>query len=458
MELPHGGGVWNRDPGRVCVVGGGLAGCEAAWQLAKRGVPVDLFEMRPEKRTEAHTSGNLAELVCSNSLRSRLLSTGAGLLKEEMRCMGSLLLDLAAEHCVPAGAALAVDRVAFARGVSERIGAHPLIRVILEEVCGVPPGPAILASGPLSSPELSRSIAGLLGAQHLYYYDAISPVVTAESIDRSIAFRASRYDDAPGDYLNLPLSRDQYYELIEGIERAEKVTLRDFERFIVFEGCLPIEEMVRRGRETLAFGPLRPTGLRDPRTGTRPHAVLQLRQEDKEASLYNMVGFQTKMTYPEQRRVFSAIPGLANAEFVRYGSLHRNTFIDSPEHLLPTLQWRRRCDLFFAGQITGVEGYIESAASGLLAGVNAARLARGGDPIVPPPTTALGSLLRYITDRSRTSFQPMNVNFGLMPALAEKVRGRRQRKELMARRALTDLERWWRFVGEADHTDVARQA
>lgn len=443
---------------RVQVVGGGLAGCEAAWQLAQRGVPVELYEMRPGKQTEAHTTGALAELVCSNSLRSQLLTTGAGLLKEEMRCMGSLIIELAMEHRVPAGAALAVDRIAFSRSVSDRVGAHPLIRVVHAEVSAVPTGPAILASGPLSSQALAGSITELLGTEQLYYYDAISPVVTAESIDRNVAFLASRYDDAPGDYLNLPLSQHEYYRLVDEIERAEKVALRDFERFIVFEGCLPIEEMARRGRETLAFGPLRPTGLLDPRTGARPYAVVQLRQEDKEASLYNMVGFQTKMTYPEQRRVFTALPGLAKAEFVRYGSLHRNTFINSPEHLLPTLQSRCRPDLLFAGQMTGVEGYIESAASGLLAGINSARLALGAGPVVPPPTTALGSLLRYITDRSRSSFQPMNVNFGLMPALSDKVRGRRQRKELMAQRALADLRRWWQLTGEPGNTDFAREA
>jgi len=443
---------------RVRVVGGGLAGCEAAWQLAKRGVSVDLFEMRPNKGTEAHTSGDLAELVCSNSLRSQSLSTGAGLLKEEMRRMDSLIIELAMQHRVPAGTALAVDRVAFSRGVSQRLNAHPLIRVIHEEVRTIPTGPTILASGPLSSQALSRSITDLLGTDQLYYYDAISPVVSAESIDRSVAFRASRYDENPGDYLNLPLSQDEYNDLVDGIEQAEKVPTRDFERFIFFEGCLPIEEMARRGRQTLAFGPLRPTGLLDPRTGTRSYAVVQLRQEDKEATLYNMVGFQTKMTYPEQRRVFSSIPGLAQAEFVRYGSLHRNTFINAPKHLLPTLQLRVRPDLLFAGQMTGVEGYIESAASGLIAGVNAARLALRADPVVPPAMTALGSLLRYISDPSRTSFQPMNVNFGLLPELSERVRGRRRRKERMAQRALADLGRWWQSIEESGGTNVAREA
>jgi len=445
-------------PTRVTVVGGGLAGCEAAWQLAKRGISVDLFEMRPEKSTEAHTTGNLAELVCSNSLRSESLNTGAGLLKEEMRRMGSLIIDLAMAHRVPAGAALAVDRISFSRGVSERLESHPLIRLIHQEVHTIPPGLTILASGPLTSRALSNSITELLGTENLYYYDAISPVVTAESIDLSVAFRASRYDETPGDYLNLPLSQDEYYHLVDAIEGAEKVAPRDFERFIFFEGCLPIEEMARRGRETLAFGPLRPTGLLDPRTGRRPYAVVQLRQENREGTLYNLVGFQTKMTYPEQRRVFSSMPGLVGAEFVRYGSLHRNTFINAPRHLVPTLQLRSVPHLLFAGQMTGVEGYIESAASGLLAGANAARLAHKAHPVVPPATTALGSLLRYITDPSREVFQPMNVNFGLFPELAGKVRGRRKRKELMAERALADLERWCEDNDEFRVTKFAREA
>jgi len=445
-------------PPRVSVVGGGLAGCEAAWQLAKRGVPVELFEMRPEKGTEAHTTGDLAELVCSNSLRSELLATGAGLLKAEMQRMDSLIIDLAMAHRVPAGTALAVDRVAFSRGVSERLASQPLITLAHEEVRTVPGGPTILASGPLTSQALSNSIAELLGTEHLYYYDAISPVVTAESIDPRVAFRASRYDENPGDYLNLPLSQEEYYQLVDAIVGAEKVATRDFERFIFFEGCLPIEEMARRGRETLAFGPLRPTGLFDPRTGRRPYAVVQLRQENREGTLYNLVGFQTKMIYPEQRRVFSALPGLGNAEFVRYGSLHRNTFINAPRHLLPTLQLRSRPGLLFAGQMTGVEGYIESAASGLLAGVNAARQAYHREPVVPPSTTALGSLLGYITDPSREVFQPMNVNFGLFPELADRVRPRRKRKERMAERALADLESWCKDIDEFGSPEVADHA
>lgn len=444
-------------PVPVSVVGGGLAGCEAAWQLAERGVPVRLFEMRPEKGTAAHTTGDLAELVCSNSLRSQLLGTGAGLLKAEMQRMDSFIIEVAMAHRVPAGTALAVDRVSFSREVSERVGSHPLIHLLHEEVRTIPKGPTILASGPLTSQALSNSITELLGSEHLYYYDAISPVVTAESIDQRVVFRASRYDENPGDYLNLPLSQDEYYQLVDAIIGADKVATRDFERFIAFEGCLPVEEMARRGRETLAFGPLRPTGLLDPRTGRRPYAVVQLRQENKDGTLYNLVGFQTKMTYPEQRRVFSAMPGLSNAEFVRYGSLHRNTFINAPQHLLPTLQLRGLPNLLVAGQMTGVEGYIESAASGLLAGVNAARLAYNTEPVALPATTALGSLLRHITDPLREVFQPMNVNFGLFPELSDRVRPRRKRKELLAQRALADLERWCVEYDEFRRPQVAGQ-
>ena len=445
----------NQSIERVNVVGGGLAGCEAAWQLTRRGVPVDLYEMRPVTGTAAHATGDLAELVCSNSFRSQSLTTGAGLLKEEMRRMGSLIIALGEAHRVPAGSALAVDRTRFARAVSEQVAALPGLRLIRRALEDVPPGLTILATGPLTAQPLSERIGDLLGTEHLYYYDAISPVVTAESVDTAVAFRASRYDERPGDYLNLPLTQADYYRLVDAVVEAEKVPVRSFERF--FEGCLPIEEMARRGRETLAFGPMRPTGLVDPASGQRPYAVVQLRQENREGTLYNLVGFQTKMTYPEQKRVFSLIPGLADAVFVRYGSLHRNTFINAPRHLRPTLQWRGAPRLFFAGQLTGVEGYIESAASGLLAGINAGRLALGADPVTPPGTTALGSLLRYITDTGREAFQPMNVNFGLFPNLPAKARGRRK-KELMAERSLRDLERWCLETGEGDPPVAVREA
>jgi methylenetetrahydrofolate--tRNA-(uracil-5-)-methyltransferase len=431
----------------VRIIGGGLAGAEAAWQLAQRGVEVELYEMRPSRPTEAHTTSHLAELVCSNSLRSNSLANAAGLLKEEMRRLNSLIIRVADACSVPAGSALAVDRERFAEEVTRAVHALPSVRVNRKEAEEIPSGTAIVASGPLTSAPLSRALASLLGAEHLYYYDAISPIVTADSIDMSIAFRASRYQHGGDDYLNLPLTREQYESLVAAICAAEKVPAKSFEQFVYFEGCMPVEELARRGRDTLAFGPMRPTGLTDPRTGKRPHAVMQLRQENRERTLYNIVGFQTKMTYPEQKRVFSTIPGLERAEFARFGSLHRNTFINAPRHLLPTLQWRGRADLFFAGQITGVEGYIESAASGLLAGINASRLLQGRTPVTPPPTTALGSLLAHICDPARKDFQPMNVNFGLLPPLDPAV-PKKEKKQLMVERALRDMDEWIKTLGE----------
>ncbi len=435
-------------PPIVRIVGGGLAGSEAAWQLQRRGVAVELYEMRPGKATEAHATAYLAELVCSNSLRSAALTNAAGLLKEEMRRLDSLIIRTADACRVPAGSALAVDRERFAAAVTNEIASLSGVRVIRQECPAVPPGIAVLASGPLTSPALSRELEAMLGARQLYYYDAISPIVTADSIDMNVAFRASRYDRGGDDYVNLPLSRGQYGTFIDALLAAEKVPAHDFEALRYFEGCLPIEEMARRGRDTLAFGPMRPTGLVDPRTGKRAHAVVQLRQENRDRTLYNMVGFQTKMTYPEQKRVFALIPGLERAEFVRFGSLHRNTFIDAPRQLLPTLQWRGRPTLFFAGQITGVEGYIESAASGLLAGINAARVIHNKAPVTPPPTTALGSVLAYITDPGRKDFQPMNANFGLMPPLTEPAPAK-MKKQLMAERALRDLAAWLAEVDES---------
>ena len=425
----------------VSVIGGGLAGAEATWQLAKRGIRVELCEMRPQKMTEAHKSEELAELVCSNSLKSNALHVASGLLKEEMRRLDSLIIRIADASRVPAGSALAVDREQFARAVTAALEALPQVTIVRAEITQVPEGIAIVATGPLTSAALSNALARLLGARHLYFYDAISPIVTAESIDPGIAFMASRYGDGGEDYLNLPLTAPEYEHLVNSILAAQKVPAHAFEQAIFFEGCLPIEEMARRGRDTLAFGPMRPVGLRDPRTGSRPHAVVQLRREDRDGTLYNMVGFQTKMTYAEQKRVFCQIPGLEHAEFVRFGSLHRNTFIDAPRHLLPTLQWRGASRLFFAGQITGVEGYVESAATGLVAGLNAARTCTGMEPVVAPPTTVIGSLLAYISDPARKEFQPMNASFGLLPPLANGARGRRK-KELMADRALRDHERW----------------
>ena len=427
----------------VRIIGGGLAGSEAAWQLARYGIAVELFEMRPQRTTEAHATGDLGELVCSNSLRSSLITAPAGLLKEEMRRLDSLILRVAEATRVAAGSALAVDRELFARRLTAAVEALPDVRIVRQEIDAIPDGIVVLATGPLTSPVLSQRLAALLGSDHLYFYDAISPIVTAESIDESVAYRASRYGRDGDDYLNLPLTREQYDHFIDALLAAERVPTHSFERFVPFEGCMPIEEMADRGRETLGYGPMRAVGLIDPRTGKRPYAVVQLRQENKEKTLYNLVGFQTKMTYPAQRRVFALIPGLAKAEFVRLGSLHRNTFIHSPLHLLPTLQWRKRRTLFFAGQITGVEGYVESAATGLLAGINAARLLGEKELIVPPPTTALGALLRYITDPERKRFQPMNVNFGLLPPLYARVHGK-AKKEMLARRALADMEAWVR--------------
>ncbi len=426
---------------RVNVVGGGLAGSEAAWQLARRGVVVDLFEMRPVRGTDAHRTEHLAELVCSNSFRNASLETAVGCLKDEMRRLDSLILSVADRTRVPAGACLAVDRTLFAEGVTRAIAGHPNIRLHRRELDVIPEGVTIVATGPLTSPAFSSALERLFGEAHLYFYDAIAPIVTSDSIDMTIAYKASRYGKGGDDYVNCPMTREEYYAFVDAVLVAEKVPAKQFERTVYFEGCMPIEEMARRGRDTLAFGPMRPVGLIDPRTGTRPFAVVQLRQDDAEARLFNMVGFQTKMTYPEQRRVFRMIPGLAGAEFVRLGSLHRNTFVDSPNVLLPTLQLRMARTTFLAGQIIGVEGYVESAAAGLLAGVNASRLVSGAPLVAPPATTALGSLLAYVTQRGRKDFQPMNANYGLFPPLAGRARGR-DKKQKLAERALADFDRW----------------
>ena len=433
----------------ITVIGGGLAGSEAAWQIAHHGVPVHLYEMRPVRSTEAHTTDGFAELVCSNSLRSASLTAAIGLLKEEMRHLGSLIMRAADATRVPAGQALAVDRDLFSHTVGEALRSHPLIEIQREEMQTLPAGVTVIASGPLTSPALSAQLHTLFGSDSLYFYDAISPVIHAESINQEIAFRASRYDHGGDDYLNCPLNREEYYGLIENILAAEKVPAKDFEQTLYFEGCLPVEEMARRGKDTLAFGPMKPVGLLDPRTGSRPYAVVQLRQDDRAGTLWGMVGFQTKMTYPEQRRVFRTIPGLEQAEFVRLGSLHRNTFIDSPRLLKPTLQFQRREDLFFAGQMIGVEGYLESAAAGLLAGLNAARFAAQAPLLVAPPTTSLGALFTYITSSERTTFQPMNTNYGLFPPLSRRLRGR-EKKAAFAQRALHDLAAWQAAQGLRD--------
>src|SRR6266436_3366641 len=427
---------------RVTIIGGGLAGSEAAWQLARRDVDVDLYEMRPVRPTEAHQTDRLSELVCSNSFRNASLETAVGCLKEEMRRLGSLILAVADRTSVPAGAALAVDRELFAAGVTTAIESQPRIRVRREEATALPEdGVTIVATGPLTSPGLSATLERLLGDTHLYFYDAIAPIVTAESIDMTVAYRASRYGKGGEDYVNCPLDRETYYRFVDAVIAAEKVPAKQFERAVYFEGCMPIEEMARRGRDTLAFGPMRPVGLVDPRSGKRAHACVQLRQDDAEGRLFNMVGFQTKMTYPEQRRVFRMIPGLTSAEFVRLGSLHRNTFVDAPALLLPSLQVMGRKRLLLAGQLVGVEGYVESAATGLLAGLNAGRLLAGQAPLAPPRTTALGSLLAYVTQRGKKAFQPMNANYGLFPPLARALRGR-DKKLAMAERALAELMRW----------------
>jgi methylenetetrahydrofolate--tRNA-(uracil-5-)-methyltransferase len=370
------------------------------------------------------------------------------LLKEEMRRLDSLVVRVAEAHRVPAGSALAVDRAAFGRALTAFVADFPGITVVRREVADVPQGITIIASGPLTSPALAGRLTAMLGEEHLYFYDAISPIVTTESIDMSVAYRAARYGRGEDDYINLPLDKEQYHRFVAALRSAERVPTHSFERFVPFEGCMPIEEMADRGEETLAFGPMRAVGLTDPRTGRRPYAVVQLRQENRERTLYNLVGFQTKMTFGEQRRVLALIPGLEKAEYVRLGSLHRNTFINAPAHLDATLQWRGSNAIFFAGQITGVEGYIESAASGIMAGINAGRLCAGVAPVVPPPTTALGALLRYVSDPERKRFQPMNANFGLLPALGARLRGK-AKKEMMSARALADLDHWIAQTGVA---------
>ena len=425
----------------VTVIGGGLAGTEAAWQLARRGIAVRLYEMRPVRPTAAHHTDRLAELVCSNSFRSASLDAAVGLLKDEMRRLGSLVMQIADRTSVPAGSALAVDRDQFASQLTAAVEALPEVTVVREELTELPAGPCIVATGPLTSPALSHCLQEVFGERYLYFYDAIAPIVTADSIDRSVVFPAARYGKGGDDYLNCPMSRDEYYAFVDAVAHAESVPTKDFERCVYFEGCMPIEEMARRGPDTLSFGPMRPVGLIDPRSGQRPYAVVQLRQDNAEATLYNMVGFQTKMTYPEQRRVLRIIPGLEHAEFVRLGSLHRNTFINSPHLLRPTLQLRARPQTFMAGQLIGVEGYVESAAAGLLAAINVARLRDGAACVVPPATTALGSLLHYVTDARRRDFQPMNANYGLFPPITTRERGRDKRRVLAAR-AQRDLDAW----------------
>ncbi len=428
----------------VLIIGGGLAGCEAAWQAAERGLHVDLYEMKPTRFSPAHESELLAELVCSNSLRSNAVGSAVGLLKEEMRQLDSLVIRAADATAVPAGSALAVDRLRFAEYISQVIGEHVNISTIRREMTELPLSdtPVILATGPLTSEAMTASLVALTGEKHLAFYDAIAPIISAESLDMNIIYRKSRWDDdGPGDYLNCPMNEEEYTSFIEMLSSAQTVPLKSFEQTKYFEGCLPIEVMCERGKDTLRFGPMKPVGLAHPETGKIAHAVVQLRAENREETMYNLVGFQTKLTYGEQKRIFRAIPGLENAEFVRLGSIHRNTFICAPELLDSSLQMKKRPGLFLAGQLSGVEGYVESAAMGLLAGMNAAQLARNQDVRVPPPATALGALIHHLTNSDPSRFQPSNVNFGLFPPLGKKIR-KKERGGYRAQLALEELERW----------------
>lgn len=448
----------------VTIVGGGLAGAEAAWQAANRGVPVRLLEMRPATRTPAHQTDLLAELVCSNSLKSQQISSASGLLHAEVDRLGSIIQQTARAHGVPAGTALAVDRTAFAQEVTRRITGHPLIELHREEVTEVPAErPVIIATGPLTSNPLAENLRHLFkayldeqaldvysgsGARLLYFYDAISPILTTESIDQEKVFAASRYGKGGEDYWNCPMTDEEYRAFWEALVAAELYPLHDFENLeeaSFFEGCLPIEELARRGKETLLYGPLKPVGLTDPRTGRRPCAVVQLRQEDKAGQMINMVGFQTRLRRGEQQRVLRMIPGLEQAEFLRYGSVHRNTYVPAPLLLEPTLQFKGDKELFIAGQLIGVEGYLESMASGLLVGINAARLVQGLEPVSPPDETMLGALLRYVTSADPSRFQPMNANFGLIPPLERRVRDRRERHAALSHRSLQVMETWTRI-------------
>jgi len=428
------------DSSRVTVIGAGLAGSEAAWQIASRGVPVTLYEMRPVVKTPAHHTDKFAELVCSNSLRANGLTNAVGVLKEEMRMLNSLVLGSADRNAVPAGGALAVDRDGFSGDITSTLREHPLIEVVNEEITEIPQeGVVVIATGPLTSPALSEQIKALTGEDYFYFYDAAAPIIEKESIDMNKVYLASRYDKGEAAYLNCPMSEEEFDAFYEALITAEVAQLKEFEKEVYFEGCMPIEVMMSRGKQTALFGPMKPVGLVNPHTGTLPHAVVQLRQDNAAGTLYNMVGFQTHLKWGEQKRVFSMIPGLENAEFVRYGVMHRNTFINSPRLMLPTYQLKERRTLFFAGQMTGVEGYVESAASGLLAGINAARVALGQEGIVLPEDTALGSMARYITTADFEHFQPMNANFGLFPKLDTRYRKKAEKNEALAQRALNSL-------------------
>lgn len=429
-------------PEEVWVIGGGLAGAEAAWQVAGAGHRVHLYEMRPVKNTPAHTTDLLAELVCSNSLKADYLENAAGLLKEEMRRLKSLIIRAANETRVPAGGALAVDRGKFASRVTELINSHPLIEVVRAEVTSLPVDqPSIIASGPLTSPAFSAWLSTLVGEEYFYFFDAVAPIVTSESLDYTKIFAASRYGRGEAEYLNCPLDEEQYEEFCQNLVAAETHQAHlgeEEQRF--FEGCMPVEVLARRGRDTLRYGPLKPVGLVDPHSGKRPYAVVQLRAENNEKTLFNMVGFQTNLRWGEQARVFRLIPGLANAEFVRYGVMHRNTFINTPKLLLPTLQWKRAAHLFLAGQLIGVEGYVESAAAGLVAGLNMARYLVGKEPVVFPRETAIGALLNHIVNAEIRHFQPMNINFGLFTPLNRRIKAKSERNRAFSARALGKID------------------
>ncbi|MEN7409732.1 FADH(2)-oxidizing methylenetetrahydrofolate--tRNA-(uracil(54)-C(5))-methyltransferase TrmFO [Bacillus licheniformis] len=423
----------------VNVIGAGLAGSEAAWQLAKRGINVRLYEMRPVKQTPAHHTDKFAELVCSNSLRANSLTNAVGVLKEEMRVLDSAIIAAADECSVPAGGALAVDRHEFAANVTEKVKNHPNVTVLHEEVTEIPEGPTIIATGPLTSEALSAKLRELTGEDYLYFYDAAAPIVEKDSLDMDKVYLKSRYDKGEAAYLNCPMTEEEFDRFYDALVSAETVSLKEFEKEIFFEGCMPIEVMAKRGKKTMLFGPMKPVGLEDPKTGKRPYAVVQLRQDDAAGTLYNIVGFQTHLKWGDQKEVLRLIPGLEQAEIVRYGVMHRNTFINSPSLLKATYQFKKRDDLFFAGQMTGVEGYVESAASGLVAGINAARLIQGKEPVTFSNETAIGSMAHYITETNKKNFQPMNANFGLFKELGVKIKNKQERNEQYASRALETI-------------------
>jgi len=427
----------------LVIIGGGLAGSEAAWQAANHGANVTLYEMRPKTETAAHKTEQLAEIVCSNSLGSNDPRSAPGILKQEMRQLNSLIINVADTVAIPAGTALAVDRDQFAQKITQILTAHPNVQILREEIHDIPEDAiCIIATGPLTSPKLSEAIIQLTRSKNLYFFDAISPIVDTDSLNMDRIFRASRYDKGTADYLNCPMDKETYNQFYDALIQADRVQPKSFENIPYFEGCLPVEVMADRGRQTLAFGPMKPVGLIDPKTGTRPYAVLQLRAENHHRSCYNLVGFQTKLTYPEQKRVFRMIPGLEQAEFFRCGSIHRNTFINVPILLKDTLQLKKYSNVFFAGQLVGVEGYVEAAASGGLAGLNAARLLSGRRPITPPPTTAHGALLHYITTCEPKHFQPINTNFGLFPPLETPIRDKQKKRQAIQERALSDFQSW----------------